>query len=418
MLLNKARALDYMRRCQLDVLVATSPVTITYFSGYYCWIDPLFKDYMMSPGASSQLAQRYAVLPLEGEPALVVTPLFAVNAADLWVNDLHFFGGSGLDFSLQPGALPDHASSLFDHLHQPIANATPTDALVSILKVRGLAGSRIGIEMEGLTAGAKDELRRSLPNAPLKDCTNLIRLIRMVKSEEEIARLARAANISEIAALEALALARPGGSVADLVGRYRVRIAELGADLDHFAYGMYGMGIATESEHTLDRTSVEYVDFGCRYQYYSSDSGTTLALQPLPAALEKRFAGLRVCMAAGKQQIRPGVKASAVQAAMQQTLKEHGITESFPHGHGVGLEVRDYPILVPENGLRIRDDCVDEPADLPLEENMVINLEAPLFLAGVGSLDIEETYVVTAAGCRSLVPQERSQAFIPASVAG
>jgi Xaa-Pro aminopeptidase len=418
MLLNKARALEYMRRCQLDVLVATSPVNITYFSGYYCWLDPLFKDYMMSPGAPAQLAQRYAVLPLEGEAALVVTPLFAVNAADLWVKDLHFFGGSGLDFSLQPGELPDDARGLFDRLHQSNGNATPTDALVSILKERGLAGSRIGIEMEGLTAGAKDELSRSLPNTHLKDCSNLIRLIRMVKSEEEIRRLARAANISEIAATEALALARPGVSVADLVGRYRTRIAELGADLDHFAYGMYGMGIATESEHTLDSSLVEYVDFGCRYQYYLSDSGTTLALQSLSDALGKRFAALRACMDAGKNLIRPGVKASTVQAAMQETLKERGITESSPHGHGVGLEVRDYPVLVADNGLRIHDDCVDEPSDLPLEENMVINLEAPLFMPGVGSLHIEETYVVTAAGYRSLVPQERSQPFMPASVGG
>jgi Xaa-Pro aminopeptidase len=418
MLLNKARALEYMRRCQLDVLVATSPVNITYFSGYYCWLDPLFKDYMTSPGASSQLAQRYAVLPLEGEPALVVSPLFAVNAADLWIKDLHFFGSSGLDFSLQPRTLPDDARGLFDRLHQPSVNGSPTDALVSILKARGLAGSRIGIEMEGLTDNAKAELHHALPNAHFQDCSNLIRLIRMVKSEEEIRRLARAANISEIAAMEALALARPGVNVADLVGRYRARIAELGADLDHFAYGMYGLGIATEAEHTLDSSTVEYVDFGCRYQYYLSDSGTTLALQFLPEILEKRFEVLRACMDAGKMRIRPGVKASAVQAAMQQTLKEGGITESFPHGHGVGLEVRDYPILVPDNGLRIRDDCVDEPSDLPLEENMVINLEAPLFMPGVGSLHIEETYVVTAAGCRSLVPQERSHPFIPARVAG
>jgi Xaa-Pro aminopeptidase len=270
--------------------------------------------------------------------------------------------------------------------------------------------------MEGLTAGAKDELSRSLPKAQFKDCTNLIRLIRMVKSEEEIARLARAAEISEIAALEALALARPGAAVADLSWRYRVRLAELGADLDHFAYGMYGMGIATEPEHRLDSASVEYVDFGCRYQNYLSDSGTTLALQPLPAALENRFAALRACMDAGKKLIRAGVKASAVQAAMQQTLKERGITESFPHGHGVGLEIRDYPILVPDNRLHIRDDCVDEPADLPLEANMVINLEAPVFMPGVGSLHIEESYVVTAAGCRSLVAQARSQAFVPALV--
>jgi Xaa-Pro aminopeptidase len=122
---------------------------------------------------------------------------------------------------------------------------------------------------------------------------------------------------------------------------------------------------------------------------------------------------LQASIEAGRQQIRPGAKASAVQAAMQQALTERGITNSYPHGHGVGMEVRDYPILAPDTGLRVRDDAVDEPADLPLEENMVINLEAPLFMPGVGSLHIEDTYLVTATGYRPLVAQERSKVFIP-----
>jgi Xaa-Pro dipeptidase len=412
MLLNKVRAVEYMRRCGLDAVVATSPVNITYFSGYYCWLDSLFKDYMMVPGAPAHTAQRYALLTADGEVSLVVNPQFAVNAADLGINDLHFFGGTGLDFSLEAQGLPEQVRGLYDQLHSPIPNANPTEALLNIIKTRGLA--RIGVEMEGLTPPARDELLRHLPNA--KDCSNLIRLIRMVKSEEEIRRLTRAAEISEIAAMEALAL--PQRNAGDMVQHYRARTAGLGADFDHFAYGMYGMGIATEPAHIFNTDSVEYVDFGVRYQYYFSDSGTTLAYAELPLPLESRYAALQACMDAGKRQLRPDVKASTVQAAMQQTLKERGITASFPHGHGVGLEVRDYPIIVPDSGLRIHDDCVDVPADLPLEANMVVNLEAPLFMAGVGSLHIEETYLITADGYQPLVAQERSRVFIPATVAG
>src|SRR5258705_12810295 len=107
MLLNRPRAADYMRRCGLDVLVATSPVNVTYFSDYYCWLDPLTKNYMMTPGGSTDLAlQSYAVLPLEGDPALVITPMFAVNAADLWVTEMHTFGNSGVDDSASGTEVP------------------------------------------------------------------------------------------------------------------------------------------------------------------------------------------------------------------------------------------------------------------------------------------------------------------------
>jgi len=94
-------------------------------------------------------------------------------------------------------------------------------------------------------------------------------------------------------------------------------------------------------------------------------------------------------------------------------MERFGLKDMFPHGHGLGLEVRGYPIIVPDNGLAIKDDGLDVPSDLPLEENMVINLEAPLFMPGVGSLHIEESYVVTSNGYRELIPQARRQPVIP-----
>ena len=66
-----------------------------------------------------------------------------------------------------------------------------------------------------------------------------------------------------------------------------------------------------------------------------------------------------------------------------------------------------------DNGLRVSDDCVDVASDMPLEENMVLNLEASMFLPGVGSLQMERSLVITPDGCRDLVPQDRSRPFIP-----
>ena len=50
-----------------------------------------------------------------------------------------------------------------------------------------------------------------------------------------------------------------------------------------------------------------------------------------------------------------------------------------------------------------------------LEANMAINLEAPLFMPGVGGLQIEQTFVVTESGCRPLITQNRQQPFMPNS---
>jgi Xaa-Pro aminopeptidase len=238
-------------------------------------------------------------------------------------------------------------------------------------------------------------------------------LVRAVKSAEELARLTRAAEISEQVGLECLTMAQPGVRASDLAQHYRAGVAALGADFDHFAYGPWGMGIAMEPEHVFAAGDVHYVDWGCIYKRYFSDTGTTLALGALPEALEKRHAALRACVAAAIEVGQPGTRVSRLEAAMRETLAGNGITRSFPHGHGFGLEIRDYPILVRDNGLRIRDECVDVPSDLPLEVDMVFNLEAAVFMPAVGALHIEKSFRVTPAGCAPLIPQDRSAPFQP-----
>ena len=409
MLFNRTRALEYMRRHRLDALVATSPVNITYFTDYFNWTDALFKGYMTSPGSPPYIGQGYAVFPLEGEPALVVGPFTAVNAGEIWVRDWRLYGDSGLDFSLHDQARPASVDALYEQLRNAPHNASPTAALVEVLRERGLLQARLGVEMEGVTPPSLQELQQSLPHASLKDCSNLIRLIRAVKSPEEIERLTRSAQINEDAGLAALQLAKPGGSALDLVQAFRKRVAELGADVDHFAYGIDGKGIGTEVDYRFRENDVLFVDWGCNYRHYFSDTGTTLAIGTAPAVLRNRFAAARASLEAGAELIRPGVLCSVVRGAMMNALNARGITAAHPHGHGFGLDVRDYPIVVADNGLRIRDDCVDVPSDLPLEVDMVINLEVPIFTPGIGSVHTEQSFVVTQDGSRPLVPQARSE---------
>ena len=405
-----------MRDCGLDALVAASPVNITYFTDYFIWIDGLMKEYMVRPGGSADLSQGYALFPLEGEPALAVTgSMLAVNGVDLWVRDLRISGDSGLDWSLAPPPLSDRMDRVYALVKDAPGCGTTTEALAGALSDRGLSGGTLGVEADGMTAGRFAQLRQALPDARLLDCSNLIRLLRMVKTGDEIERLGQAAEISEAAAMTAMEQACPGDSVQEVVRRFRAELGGRGADLDHFAFGVHGLGIATEPDFILGASDVEYVDWGCRYRSCYSDTGTTYAMRPLSGDMQDRFDVLRASMDAGLAAIRPGVLSSTVQVAMQDVVDDAGLA-MYPHGHGVGMEVRDYPILAPDNGLRIADDCIDLPSDLPIEEHMVLNIEAPLCLAGVGSLHLEQSVVVTGSGSRPLVEQQRERPVYPRGV--
>jgi Xaa-Pro aminopeptidase len=239
-----------------------------------------------------------------------------------------------------------------------------------------------------------------------------------VKTEEEITRLARAAEIAEQAARAAIEASAPGVRTAELERIYRRELGVKGADFDHFAFDVKGWGIATGIDRALTPGETLYFDFGCMLEHYFSDSGFTVSIGDPPDRFVSYHTALREAMNAAIPLLRPGTPSSAAAVAMREALAGHGITWANPHGHGLGLEVRDYPILVPNNGLRIRDACVDVPSDLPLEADMVVNLECALFFGGDGSVQTEQTFVVTGEGGRLLVPQEREHPYAGSLYAG
>jgi Xaa-Pro aminopeptidase len=183
-------------------------------------------------------------------------------------------------------------------------------------------------------------------------------------------------------------------------------VTDAGARLDHFIAAPVGIGLQEMPEYRLGPGDVLYVDYGCVYEHYYSDNGTTLVLGDWPPEMERRYAVLRQGLQAGTELLRPGVRASQIRQAMIDALASGGVHGSNAHGHGIGLEVRDYPIVMPATDLRIHDECVDVSSDVPLEAGMVVNLELPLYLFGVGSLHMEQTFLVTATGCRRLDSSE------------
>ena len=392
-----------MSTCALDALVVHTPANVAYLTGFRWWLAPLFREYMVRPGGSGDLVQRsFAVYAAGAPPALVLEPYMVVNAegidAELWVvGTAPYAGGDG------------GGGALVELLRRPPAGRDLAAALGAALTSRGLADARLGLELDGLPVQLREALEHRLPHAELCDCTNLLRLVRAVKTDAERDLLARAAEIAEDAAATAFALAAPGRRLDELVQTFRVGVAEQGADLDHFALSPGGLGIAMDTRHTLEDGAAHFADFGCVYRGYYSDSGTTLVVGEPPPEILERHAALRDAIAAGAAAMKPGAVASSVQAAMVAALAERGITESYPHGHGFGLDVRDHPILAPPSGLRIRDDCVDVSSDLALEAGMVVNLESSVFTLGAGSAHCERSFFVTEDGCEPLAVQDRSE---------
>lgn len=392
-----ARTLEEMRASGMDVLVGASPATLADLAGYRNWIDPLFREYMMRPGASSDLQQALVLLTSEGEVTLLVSAEMAANAGDSSAHRIVVWGSD----EAAPRDLPDGFEKVAEAFGRP-RRATRTEALLDLLG----AAARVGAEREALAAGTWEALAGGGRRAG--DCTNLLRLGRMVKDEAQIALLQRAAEAAEYAAAETLAVASVGSRWRELTDLYRMKLAEHGADLDHFSGSPTGFGLATEADYRLPERGSMYFDHGCRLRSWFSDTGHTIAFGPPDDACRRRQAAVRDVLRAGAEHLAPGTPASAAAEAMRHALATAGLS-GFPHGHGIGLEVRDYPIVVPDTGLHIEDDFVSRPADLPLEAGMVLNLESAVWAADVTSVHCERSFVICDGGCRPLAEQPRDE---------
>jgi Xaa-Pro aminopeptidase len=97
---------------------------------------------------------------------------------------------------------------------------------------------------------------------------------------------------------------------------------------------------------------------------------------------------------AAAEAAKPGVYASEVDDAANRVMeKAWDIEDLWGIGHGVGLEVHEWPFIGYQH---IKDDRAYR--DTLLEENMVISMEPAIFFHDVGDFQIEDQFVVTKNG--------------------
>lgn len=139
------------------------------------------------------------------------------------------------------------------------------------------------------------------------------------------------------------------------------------------------------------------VDLNGNYTGYMTDMTRTFSLGNVePLASKAHECSIAICHEIAKT-ARQGMEAKALYELAEKIVAEHDLHAYFMGhrqkagfiGHGVGIEINEAPVIAP----RSRD---------ILAIGNVVALEPKFVIPGVGAVGIENTYVLTADGLKSL----------------
>ncbi|MER5772599.1 Xaa-Pro peptidase family protein [Streptomyces sp. NPDC001985] len=389
---NLERLTARMDALGLDAVVATTYENVYYLTGVASVALEVFPhsgQFLAVVTRDRPERLRLVTSRCDADQALDILP--ALDSA-IGYGTFHRETGEGVRFTEEEAALRRIA------VDGP-APDTALDGLVRTLRDAGLAGARIAVDEEGVPHGFLQALAEAAPGADITAGAAVLRWTRKVKTPEEIRRLEAVAALTERGIEAVTAIARPGVTEQDLVREFE-RTVVMGGARPKFTLVKFGRdGVAGQRaprDRPLCRGDSLWLDVGCVLDGYWSDIARLYSLgEP-----SERLALCHAAMVAGEEralaEARPGMAGKELFELVVEAVRAAGVPHYRRHhvGHGIGVEIYDPVLITPDN-----DDL--------LEDGTVVNFETPYYEFGLGAVQVEDPFVVTADGNRLLTTLER-----------
>ncbi len=286
---------------------------------------------------------------------------------------------------------------------------SPAEALAQLLHNKGLTGATVAWDHEGMAQEVRDHLRTALPQAKFLDASDLFRLIRMIKSNDEIQGLRKACELNDAAVSAMFRSASVGVTELELAAEFYKHIGGGRGTVgwQHLGSGKRSAGIFPASTKKLERGDLLRTDVGIYLHSLHSDVCATGVLGDATKTQKKLFAAGTKGIAACLDLCKPGRRPSELLEALNRGTKEAGVDEHKEFvGHTIGIEAREFPFefTAPK---KLSSPFLPETGDVPLQENMVINVEVALVELGMGGIQIEHTLLIKKAGFEFMTTEPR-----------
>jgi Xaa-Pro dipeptidase len=295
------------------------------------------------------------------------------------------------------------------------------------------AGARIGLELDVLPYNNYARVEKALGDAKLVDVSERIKHVRSVKSKFEIRLLKQAARILDAGIGSVPDHLAEGMAEIELAAKVESKMRELGHQgslrfrrfnqelpMGHLMAGpnaAYPSFVASPTGgvgpsllqpqgpgfRKIKRNEPILVDYGGVYNGYIADETRIFSIGKLPRELEDAHLAALEVEKAVAEALRPGNSGREIFEISEARGEELGYGENLGGpvgakcgfvGHGVGMEIDEYPVL--------------GPVDHDILPNMTVAVEPKMIYPGIGVVGIEDTFLTTERGPERLtrLPQE------------
>ena len=349
MRLNKLQKI--LEEKNLKCGIITNTASIFYFTGY---------DYI-----TTDIGNSTALVYCEGNPVIIV-PLLELYRAEEKVKDIDIIAYS-TTFS-----------------GNKIFKGSLVDVILNYIK--GLKDNKIGIDVESTATTFYSQLMNKME---IIDISKDISITRAIKDSEELELIKKAGEITTAAmkiAQEKILSSEI--SEKQLAGLIDMTMRTEGAE-DYAFPSIVAFAENSAFPHHVPTDKVirngqnGIIDIGAKYEKYCFDSTRTFT-KGNNDEIRKIYEIVLQAQLEAIDMVSEGVKASEIDLTARKIIEKAGYGQYFIHstGHGVGIEVHEYP-------------SISQTSDAELKENMVITVEPGIYLKGKFGIRIEDTLIVT-----------------------
>ena len=237
-----------------------------------------------------------------------------------------------------------------------------------------------------------------------EETENIIEKYRIVKKEEEIQNIRTACEITDRCFEHMRNFIKIGMTEKEIAFEIERFFLTNGADGLAFdtivASGANSsMPHAVPTDKKIEAGDPITIDMGCRVKGYCSDMTRTVFAGFVPSFMRPVYDLVLKNQLKALNEMHEGVNSKVISRGVESEFKLNGVNLIHSLGHGVGLDIHEYPFI------SSKKDCI-------LRENMVVTNEPGIYITGRFGVRIEDTVLVKKEDCEPLTKSEKEYVIV------